>query len=659
MTMIGSISAKISADDSEFQQSVKRTVSGAGTAARAMTAWGAAAAGAAVAAGAAIFKATAESIKQLDALSYAANTSVADLQRMAYGSRTVGIEQDKLADILKDVNDKIGDFNATGAGPMADFFEKIGPKVGITAQHFKNLSGPEALQLYASSLEKANVSQAEMTFYMEALASDSTLLTPLLRDNGKAMGELSAEAERLGIGLSEIDVAKVQQANAAMAKVGAITDSAAQQFTIAFAPAVAAAIEEVVMLAEEFGGFGRVAENILDGTVKAVGVLGNSFRGIQIIVKGLELGFEAFSFAINRIFLAVSRSVDRLINGAIASINGLTQNLNKILPGEGIGAIEAFLNPATKLFDENTAHWEQAIAGTLAEMHNLAMQELPSQAIERWADTVKAKAAEAAEATAAAMTGRSAQGGEGSPVDTPQGLSEDELKAIELRLDHLRQAGMTELELKQMQYDMDHELLITALENEALTREEYNQLALEAAQRHADEITEIDRIAAEKRIAMEEAERRAKMSGVKNMFSNLSQLMNTGSRKMFEIGKAASLANAIVSAYEAITSSYAAGSRIGGPPVGAAFAAAAGAASFAQVKAIQSQSFSAGAGGAGMSFQNGQPAMNAGGAVGPAQPSRNISISLSGSTFGAGGIRDLIQQINGELGDGVRLGVAG
>jgi len=80
---------------------------------------------------------------------------------------------DKVADIIKDVNDKIGDFIATGAGPMADFFENIAPKVGVTADQFARLSGQDALALYVKSLEAANLSQAEMTFYMEAIASDA------------------------------------------------------------------------------------------------------------------------------------------------------------------------------------------------------------------------------------------------------------------------------------------------------------------------------------------------------------------------------------------------------------------------------------------------------------------------------------------------------
>ena len=132
-----------------------------------------------------------------------ASTGVEEFQKLAYASEAFGIQQDKLADILKDTNDKIGDFFQTGAGPLADFFEFIAPKVGVTAEQFKNLSGADALQLYVSSLEKANLSQAEMTFYMEAIASDSTLLLPLLEKNGEAYKVLAKEAEEYGYVLSK------------------------------------------------------------------------------------------------------------------------------------------------------------------------------------------------------------------------------------------------------------------------------------------------------------------------------------------------------------------------------------------------------------------------------------------------------------------------
>ena len=136
----------------------------------------AAAAGAAVVALGGISTATINAATEIQNLSRMSNALPSEFQGWAAGARTVGIEQDKLADILKDMNDRVGDFISTGGGPMADFFEVIAPKVGVTADMFRKLSGPQALQLYVDSLQKANLNQQDMTFYMEAIASDLSLI---------------------------------------------------------------------------------------------------------------------------------------------------------------------------------------------------------------------------------------------------------------------------------------------------------------------------------------------------------------------------------------------------------------------------------------------------------------------------------------------------
>jgi hypothetical protein len=131
------------------------------------------------------------------------NTSTNTFQALATGAKTVGIEADKMADIFKDVQDKVGDFMQTGGGAMADFFENIAPQVGVTAEQFRKLSGPEALQLYVDSLEKANLSQSDMIFYMEAIASDASLLLPLLKNGGEGFREYADMAQRFGVILED------------------------------------------------------------------------------------------------------------------------------------------------------------------------------------------------------------------------------------------------------------------------------------------------------------------------------------------------------------------------------------------------------------------------------------------------------------------------
>ncbi len=199
-----------------------------------------AAIGAATAAGitalAALTVSTVRNANEIANLASVANASTTEFQKYAAGAKLVGIEQEKLADIFKDVNDKVGDFLNTGGGALADFFENVAPKVGVTADQFRNLSGPQALGLYVSSLEKAKVSQSDMTFYLEAIASDATALLPLLRNNAEGFKTFGDAAQAAGAILDEKTIKSASELQAATWLVEQSTTGLKNQLTSALIP---------------------------------------------------------------------------------------------------------------------------------------------------------------------------------------------------------------------------------------------------------------------------------------------------------------------------------------------------------------------------------------------------------------------------------------
>ncbi|WP_285427507.1 phage tail tape measure protein [Pseudomonas sp. MEJ108] len=200
----------------------------------------------------------AKEVKNLSALS---NTTVEDFQRMAFGAKTVGVEQDKLGDILKDTNDRVGEFLQRGGGEMSDFFKEIAPKIGVTAGQFANLSGPQALQLYYTSLEKAGLNQQQMTTYMEAMADETTALIPLLRNNGKGFKEWGDQADRAGSVISEFNVNRLVAAGQAISGLKATFSGAANQITIGLLPGIESITKSLQGLSDN-GGAKRLGETI-------------------------------------------------------------------------------------------------------------------------------------------------------------------------------------------------------------------------------------------------------------------------------------------------------------------------------------------------------------------------------------------------------------
>lgn len=165
-------------------------------------------------------------------------TGVEDFQYYAAGAKTVGIEMDKLGDIYKDVRDKVGDFIANGGGELQDFFDNVAPKVGVTAEQFKKLSGPQALQLYVDSLQKAGVSQNEMVFYLEAIANDATLLLPLLENGGQGWKKYGDRAKEAGAILGKDTVEDAKKAKDAINAFQTNMEGMTNHMVAKFSPAI-------------------------------------------------------------------------------------------------------------------------------------------------------------------------------------------------------------------------------------------------------------------------------------------------------------------------------------------------------------------------------------------------------------------------------------
>ena len=149
---------------------------------------------------------TANQAAELEIFAFRANTTTQEFQKMAVGAAAFGIEGDKLSDMMKDFNEKLGELTAIGAGGGVDFFEKIAMKTEGSSEAAKQLildmqklSGPEALQMYVDKLEEAGVTQQQMSFYLESMASDMTDLYPLLANGGEGMKLYGDMAERAGI----------------------------------------------------------------------------------------------------------------------------------------------------------------------------------------------------------------------------------------------------------------------------------------------------------------------------------------------------------------------------------------------------------------------------------------------------------------------------
>ncbi|WP_288477187.1 DUF4214 domain-containing protein [uncultured Pseudomonas sp.] len=235
----------------------------------------------------------AKEVKNLASLS---NASVEEFQRYAYGAKSVGVEQEKLADIFKDTTDRVGEFLARGSGEMSDFFKEIAPKIGLTADAFKGLSGPQALQLYYSSLEKAGISQQQITTYMEQMADEASALALLLKNAGAGFKEFGDRAQTTGLIINAFDIDRLVKAKQSFTDLQATFTGVSRQIAVGLLPGIEAVTDKLANMrdngaAEKIGQtIGFLAENV-DILVAALGgKLAAAFTkfGLEAVASGYQ-----------------------------------------------------------------------------------------------------------------------------------------------------------------------------------------------------------------------------------------------------------------------------------------------------------------------------------------------------------------------------------
>lgn len=284
---------------------------------------------------------TASQAAELEKFAARAQTTTQEFQKMAVGAEALGIEGEQLSSMLKDFNEKMGELTAVGAGGAVDFFEQIALKMdgGVPAakaliKEMQTLSGPDALLKYVDTLEKAGVTQSEMSFYLESMASDLTDLYPLLANGGEGLRLYGDMAERAGIIMTDSTKEAALQLKDQMFMLDLQMRGAKNQLVQAVIPAFVDIAEAFLGGSEQGLQFGSVADTIASGlryvakvaigAAAAVNIMGKSIGGVAAIGGAIASGEFAQAKAIaltlkedlSDTALAAAAQMDKITNGA-------------------------------------------------------------------------------------------------------------------------------------------------------------------------------------------------------------------------------------------------------------------------------------------------------------------------------------------------------
>lgn len=163
----------------------------------ALAATGAAAASAALGVGAAGFqllKSTSKQIAETDRWAKSLNISTQNLLAWQFAAEKAGVSGDQMADIFKDIGDKIGDAVLNQSGEAVDALNAL----GLSAEKLSKSTPDQQLMAIGEALSKINTN-AEKTTILESLGNDLSKLLPLFDNNNDKLRQFIALAKDYGV----------------------------------------------------------------------------------------------------------------------------------------------------------------------------------------------------------------------------------------------------------------------------------------------------------------------------------------------------------------------------------------------------------------------------------------------------------------------------
>ncbi|WP_234451476.1 phage tail tape measure protein [Cronobacter sakazakii] len=158
---------------------------------------GVAAAGAAVAASAAgivLLKSTSEQITETDRWAKSLRVSTQELLAWQFAAEKAGVSGDQMADIFKDIGDKIGDAILNKSGEAVDALNAL----GLSADKLSKTTPDKQLLAIGEALSKVSTNAGKITI-LESLGNDLSKLLPLFDNNNEKLKLFIQQAKDYGV----------------------------------------------------------------------------------------------------------------------------------------------------------------------------------------------------------------------------------------------------------------------------------------------------------------------------------------------------------------------------------------------------------------------------------------------------------------------------
>lgn len=499
-----------------------------------------------------ITKQTSDAVDAQAELATALRTSYNSLTNLGLIGKVVGVDVSTMNTSVMKLNDSIADLARGGTGDAAKKLREL----GLTAEQLSALDADQRIATIAERIKDVVPAAQQAAFAVDILGR--TAGQALLQIDSAMVADAATQAERFGVALSDMEVQKIAQVADSMDTINLAMGGIGNSVALSMAPIFAETARQITGAADAMEGFRNVGIGVRSVLVNIVALVAD-------VADVISLPFRAAGYTIETVFANIFAAITRTYTNLIHGINAI--------PGINLDAHEKAAGRLAK-----SAETAAGLAGQ--RLSDLFASDLWGNQLRDWVSEVDVASMEAASIAAENARKVRAKTAAGAPVgDTAKtDAKAQEIADLSAHLDERNRVIREHLWMSE--------------EDETELRE----------LRARDEIVEANRQARDEETAAarKKKDRERTFAGTRDMLNNLSVLMNSSSRKAFEVGKAAAIGETLMNTYASATGAYKSlvSIQFVGPALAAAAAASAVIAGMANVQSIRSQQFGGGGGSA-------------------------------------------------------------
>lgn len=263
----------------------------------------------------------------------------------------------------------------------------------------------ERVATIADAIRDSGVSSQRAARFAQDLGFEQKEAALFFLQGGDAIRAYRGEVDALGLSLSDVDAAKVVEAQNAMGIFGDLTQGVSQRLAVEFSPILRQVAEDIADLSRETGGFNDEIGLLVDRTVTAAAFVASSVDATGRVFNTLGKTIAVMVLHANR---EIYEFADSIYNGPIEAANELIETLN-LVPGVDIAP--RGLSETGQHIKEQLAIIEGAIIEGQKDIQEGLLEPLAGDNIIAYYENAKAAAEDAATAAAKFREGAGGRGG--------------------------------------------------------------------------------------------------------------------------------------------------------------------------------------------------------------------------------------------------------